>query len=933
MAVIAGLVLSACSNGGFDQSAATKVLQSVDVNLDSSAAITEVAGQAVYLDEITGESDSAEDSYAIEEVVDDLPVRVSTRYETDDGSGTDLDELEGHTGRVSIEVTVENLTLESSELTYDVAGESRQTPALVGTPLSIAGSTELEGTRASNVVLDSESGDTTNGVVSQTSDGDAVVQWGTVLAPPQSEATTSFQLVADVEDFSAPEIDIAVQAGFHTDMSFEGMLTAAFDTSANSEYAMQQNAIELVAEVNDVLTRAGTTITDIRTTLDHTSETLGVDAAQQLQQNSDDMVAEMERVGEQLTALETQVDNSLSGAETSMNSQLSQIVGSMNSMLGNTDTKAPQLMQGQGCAATVEDAESNGSLYSTFLILGAQLEGYAEANAECRDEVVAEIEQTLGPEVPDAELCEAEKDNGASITCTLFDAQNSVLDSLGELISQSEEIIENLKTEPVNDAIGENGSLKDQLSQLAEELEALEGDLREREKNDGSEENENNDITALEEKIAEIEEIYESLQAVYTEVEESHELILKTANKVLPELDTENEKSKVAKIQRQQEELAEKLCALKTEVPDPPEGEGSDILEKNQEIEGLRADLVETDCNGNPKDPEELPVNGALVTQIDDLATEQINSWEVVIAELDTVEDSEDSGAFDTFRDDLDSLKKKIQELRTEAENVETGHTESFADLRKIVEDIQKIQSNAETDQVALAEALEKLKKHQNVELPEEIRTAFEKVAAQTSEELPQNIDEQVRVVTDRVNAARDSAIDSYNSTIAGLTTTSDAVTDDTAKQLDKQKGSLEEQQEATTSALSESTSAVIESIHDSTASSTRDLEGASAQLGESLNNVILDLGDPDIEGSGILGSMSASSAMSDTADYQLALASQRASGYANVRSEDIGEIMLRQAQFSASLEAANSLPAFHLDVPSGANSQTIYAFHIGGGK
>ena len=76
---------------------------------------------------------------------------------------------------------------------------------------------------------------------------------------------------------------------------------------------------------------------------------------------------------------------------------------------------------------------------------------------------------------------------------------------------------------------------------------------------------------------------------------------------------------------------------------------------------------------------------------------------------------------------------------------------------------------------------------------------------------------------------------------------------------------------------------------------------------------------------------MSASSAMSDTADYQLALASQRAAGYANVRSEDIAEIMLRQAQFSASLEAASSLPVFHLDVPSGAQTQTIYAFHLGG--
>src|SRR5699024_7651832 len=131
---------------------------------------------------------------------------------------------------------------------------------------------------------------TTNGVVSQTTDGNAVVQWGTVLAPPQSEATTTFRLVADVEDFSTPEFDLAVQAGFHTDMSFEGMLTSTFDTSASSEYAMQQKAIELVADINEVLTRAGTTITEIRHKLDHATDALGVDAGQHLRQNSGDMV-------------------------------------------------------------------------------------------------------------------------------------------------------------------------------------------------------------------------------------------------------------------------------------------------------------------------------------------------------------------------------------------------------------------------------------------------------------------------------------------------------------------------------------------------------------------------------------------------------------------------------------------------------------------
>ena len=115
---IAALTLSACGGTGFDQSSATKVIQSVDVNLDPAGAITEVASNAVYLDELSGKSNSNTDDYSVEEVVEDLPVRVSTQYTTDDGSGSNLDDLEGHTGRVDIAVTVENLTLDSSEVTY-----------------------------------------------------------------------------------------------------------------------------------------------------------------------------------------------------------------------------------------------------------------------------------------------------------------------------------------------------------------------------------------------------------------------------------------------------------------------------------------------------------------------------------------------------------------------------------------------------------------------------------------------------------------------------------------------------------------------------------------------------------------------------------------------------------------------------------------------
>jgi hypothetical protein len=74
---------------------------------------------------------------------------------------------------------------------------------------------------------------------------------------------------------------------------------------------------------------------------------------------------------------------------------------------------------------------------------------------------------------------------------------------------------------------------------------------------------------------------------------------------------------------------------------------------------------------------------------------------------------------------------------------------------------------------------------------------------------------------------------------------------------------------------------------------------------------------------------MTTSAAKVGTADYQLALASTTTTSYAGVRGEDVNGIVLRQAQLSAALEAGANLPAFHLTVPSGAQSQTVYTFQI----
>ena len=103
----------------------SRVLQSVSVDLASDGAITTVNGSAVFVDEATGESRSTQTDFKPAEVVDDLPVRVSTQYRTGEANGPDLNDLSGFTGRVEIDITVENLTVSAKELSYDAAGQAR----------------------------------------------------------------------------------------------------------------------------------------------------------------------------------------------------------------------------------------------------------------------------------------------------------------------------------------------------------------------------------------------------------------------------------------------------------------------------------------------------------------------------------------------------------------------------------------------------------------------------------------------------------------------------------------------------------------------------------------------------------------------------------------------------------------------------------------
>ena len=88
-----------------------RVLQSVDVTMQPDGALTRVNDTVVIARAAGGASDTYATAYDPTKVVDQLPVRVLTTYQTEQGSGTNLADLKGYSGRVTINLAVQNLTV------------------------------------------------------------------------------------------------------------------------------------------------------------------------------------------------------------------------------------------------------------------------------------------------------------------------------------------------------------------------------------------------------------------------------------------------------------------------------------------------------------------------------------------------------------------------------------------------------------------------------------------------------------------------------------------------------------------------------------------------------------------------------------------------------------------------------------------------------
>ena len=980
LGVTTALIFSSCSTGTNNNSApsdkgtvtsqsphqvknATNVLQNVNIQMGRDGDISSIESTNIYVNDKDRTSSTSNVQFKPKDVVNDLPVRVSLQYSTERGSGTNLNDLNGYSGEITIKVTVENLTVKTQDVTYDASGTSRTSPAPVGTPFSIAASTVLSGSPTQVITTPDAADSSTNGVVSTNNEGKAVVQWGAISAPPVTGSSSSFVLKVKAKDFSAPTFNISVQPGFASDLSGAGIITNGFTSQDASQVALLQRTIDTVNDVNSTLNSASSQVAQVRQNLDDTSATFGKDVAEHLKTQNESLTKTMQGLQANIESLQKDLSEASRTNNSQLISQLERTVAALHTMLGDT-TARPNVSVSHSdgrCVVHREEDASSRSVYGKLVQLSEVLNAYAEASSDCQQDLTASIREIVGPEHPTAETCSS---NG-SVTCALFGASVTVQSSLIALVATGEKIVDHLQPEYLKGANNNYSALKRQMDELVEQVEkdpsSLDADA----------------VRALREKVSAARQGVNQLKETSSRLIESIKNVHSRAASARADL-VEGSGSMSA----QNKELAEQLCALSTE-------RGGSL--SAEQVEHLRGYLTASSCGGaaspsaapSSEAPSEsasttpsaepskkveapsaapsseapsaeptategntrvitvenanrrtiTPNTSATRTPMEQRIATAVAAWDEVLAAT-SMDDPKEGLARDAKNlndavNAVDGALGEVEKTLNDAANAQNQDAEKkeLTDEAKVsLRD--RIHSASDTVN-ALGKNLEDMPNMQ-ADLSSAIKEAFKDSANETRDTLTGMINEEIRKVSSNGSSAASTAQEAFAASIAGITDTANTVVQVAGDSIEVQHKDMNDRIEGLRQSLDSVTERSLVALSTRAENATRDLAGASVQLNNDLSKLMLDLGDSNAEGAGLLGALKSNSAKAGAADYQLALAMQNAQGYTNLRSEDIAALQKRQAQFKASLQRLRSLPTFHLSNAGSAEVKTVYTFQIG---
>lgn len=919
-------------------------LESIDIAVSPSGAVTAVSGTTVSVSPDGRRAAAGTRTYAPRDVAKDLPVRVRTAYRTADGAGTDLSEIAGYTGRVTVDVFVENLTVKPQSLTYDVAGTSRTRTALVGAPLTLSAAVSLDADPDSVITASSDAQGVTNGVLSRTGDGKSQVQWAALLAPPQLGATADLRLVVDAVDFKVPEFGLSVQTGLITDPSVQGLMDAAFRTDTGSQLALTTSTIEALSQVNESLAKAHAIVDRVSTTLTGNAGTIGTQTLADLTSSSQSLSSSMQSIGTDLSGLTQTLTQTLTSTQSSATSQLLQVVNTASAIMGDTSLPAqvPSL-ESLGCQAqpgagptaqalvgsqaptpagaagpAAAQADSGNGVYGSVNRVSGLLQAYAQANDDCKAAVQAQLSEALGD--ADTSTC---AQGSVSATCSLAAAQQQVNAAVASLGEQANAVTAALQPETRADVLTSSTALGEKVTGVETVLNRLAPSEGGEGTGDLSTETEalNQAVNALtpgvDALVSTLDGIHSSATAAQANNTTARGQIADAARDLCTEIASAKDPA-----------LLQQARARLTSTPCPGAGGGAADKPADGAADNKPAD-DKPDGGGAADDkPADKPDDGS---SADAALSAQSTSLEQIVTASDT---TTPGGA---TKKDVDAVRTAVADVVAARDAIvlavdgapddpsKPSLSGSLKDLRTAVTDLR-------SGYDALSASVDKLDRDQTAAAAG-VRTAFDKTAKETTDAVSTTVGTQIRLIGAQAGTSRAAVGASFDAATSGMRASADGITSDSARTIQEQTAQIQDQAAGSSAALSSQVEGSLTSMTQGLTGSVVDIEAARSLLTGDLDRVLLDIGSPDGSGTGLVGIMYSSAALTGSAGYQVAAANQAVAAHGAVRAQDMEGILLQQAQVKASLQAQSRVNGLAAPRPAAEQRTVVYSLRVGGSR
>ena len=933
-------------------------LESIDIAVSPSGAVTAVSGTTVSVSPDGRRAAAGTRTYAPRDVAKDLPVRVRTAYRTADGAGTDLSEIAGYTGRVTVDVFVENLTVKPQSLTYDVAGTSRTRTALVGAPLTLSAAVSLDTGPDSVITASSDAQGVTNGVLSGTGDGKSQVQWAALLAPPQLGATADLRLVVDAVDFKVPEFGLSVQTGLITDPSVQGLMDAAFRTDTGSQLALTTSTIEALSQVNESLAKAHAIVDRVSTTLTGNADTIGTQTLADLTSSSQSLSSSMQSIGTDLSGLTQTLTQTLTSTQSSTTAQLLQVVNTASAIMGDTSRPAqvpsleslgcqaqpgagptaqalvgsqaptPAGAAGPGDAAgaagpAAAQADSGNGVYGSVNRVSGLLQAYAQANDDCKAAVQAQLSEALGD--ADTSTC---TQGSVSATCSLAAAQQQVNAAVASLGEQADAVTAALQPETRADVLTSSTALGEKVTGVETALNRLAPSEGGEGTGDLSTETEalNQAVNALtpgvDALVSTLDGIHSSATAAQANNTTARAQIADAARDLCTEIASAKDPA-----------LLQQARARLTSTPCPGAGGGAADKPADDKPADGAADNKPADDKpdgGGAADdkPADKPDDGS---SADAALSAQSTSLEQIVTASDT---TTPGGA---TKKDVDAVRTAVADVVAARDAIvlavdgapddpsKPSLSGSLKDLRTAVTDLR-------SGYDALSASVDKLDRDQTAAAAG-VRTAFDKTAKETTDAVSTTVGTQIRLIGAQAGTSRAAVGASFDAATSGMRASADGITSDSARTIQEQTAQIQDQAAGSSAALSSQVEGSLTSMTQGLTGSVVDIEAARSLLTSDLDRVLLDIGSPDGSGTGLVGIMSSSAALAGSAGYQVAAANQAVAAHGAVRAQDMEGILLQQAQVKASLQAQSRVNGLAAPRPAAEQRTVVYSLRVGGSR